>query len=154
MLEKMVQLLEQYLHQEGQVADILLKSEQSAYDAGDVHEIEIKFVANEALENPIAHIHLFPIDEETCEVEVEVIYKETQNQSSSVQSWWEQTASITNGITITEKKRWAGPTEWLETEWMVNYFFLISLNERDEAEAAKLLAKCAKEVGKLVRLNG
>ncbi|MGD8189781.1 hypothetical protein ACQCN2_07345 [Brevibacillus ginsengisoli] len=152
MLEKMVQILEKYLQQEGQVADILLKSEQSVYDAGDAHEIELKFVSNEHSDDPIAHIHLYPIDEETCEVEVEVIYRSTEDQPRSVSTWWEQMAQIVEGATVTEKKRFASPTEILETEWIVNYFFLISLDEQEEAVSQKLLAKCAQEVGKLVRL--
>lgn len=148
----MVQILEQYLHQEGQVVDILLKSEQSVYDAGDAHEIEIKFIENEQSENTVAHIHLFPIDEGTCEVEVEVIYRETENPIRSVPEYWEQTFQIVEGATVTEKKRWAGPTEILEAEWIVNYFFLISIVEGEEADVENLLAKCARDVGKLVRL--
>lgn len=152
MLEKIVQQLEQHLQQEGLVADILLKSEQSAYDAGDQHEIELKFTRDEQSDHPMAFIHVFPVDEVTCEIEVDVHYRVAEDRNRDLTDLWEQTTQIVEGATITEKKRFAGPAILIETEWIVNYFFLISLEESEEAEVQQVVARFSQEIGKLVRL--
>ncbi len=152
MLERLVQALERYLHQEGVVADILLKSEQSVYDAGEQHEIELRFVKSEESENPVAHIHLFPIDDTTCELEVEVCFKAGDDLTGGLAALWEQAKQVVEGISITEKRRFVGSDKLVETEWIVDYFFHLNTEQSKEEEIQQMLARCASEIGRLVRL--
>ncbi|MGC5326687.1 hypothetical protein [Brevibacillus sp. SYSU BS000544] len=151
MLEKLIQELEQLLLQEGVVANILLKSEQSVYDAGEQHEVELQFVPRDEIENPLARVHFFPIDETTCELEVEVHYLSQEGIVRETASLWESAKQIVESVSITEKRRYISTDKTAEVEHILDYFFILNL-EMPEEEIHQLLSKCASEVNQLTRL--
>lgn len=151
MLEKLVQELEQLLLQEGVVANILLKSEQSVYDAGEQHEIELQFVTRDEIENPVARVHFFPIDDVTCELEVEVHYLSKDGVVRETASLWESAKQIVESVSITEKRRYISTDKTAEVEHIIDYFFILNL-EMNEEDIHGLLRKCSSEVSQLTRL--
>lgn len=151
MLEKLVQELEQLLLQEGVVANILLKSEQSVYDAGEQHEVELQFVQRDEIENPMARVHFFPLDETACELEVEVQYLSKDGIVRETASLWESAKQIVESVSITEKRRYISSDKTDEVEHIVDYFFILNL-EMGEDEIQRLLRQCASEVNQLTRL--
>jgi hypothetical protein len=155
MLDMLVERLEQHLSRAGEVTDVLLKTERSVFADEGTHEVELYFAEKaEEWSKPLATVHLYPLDADTCEVEVEVQYVQEGGRYETPAVLWQQARQVVEEISLTEKRRYISPERLVETAFVLDYHVILVLPQA-EAEADRLnrqLEQLAQQLGALVRL--
>ncbi|WP_134686442.1 hypothetical protein [Brevibacillus migulae] len=154
MFEQLYEQLDALLSQHGIMTNVLLKSERSLLEEEEQLQMELYFAASDDEDLPLATIHLFPIDEETCEIEVEISFDQQTRQLREAAMLWQQAQSIVAEISMTEKKRYLSAEQIAEHLLILDYHFVVTMpqNEQDRSAFVDTLARFATDLGKLVRL--
>lgn len=154
MLEVFIEKLDQHLSERGVITNVILRTEHSLYEDEESREIELIFAeaeAVDALQQPLAQIHLFPLDQHgTCEIEVELQFAARQEPGRL----WEEARKIVPEISLTEKRRYISPERMVEESVVLDYHFVLSLPETEEEERvfADTLGRFAADLAALIRL--
>lgn len=153
MLEQLYEHLDALLAEHGEIINVLLHSERSLFLEEETLQMELYFSSSDKDGLPLATIHLFPIDEETCEVEVEIRYDQLQEERDPA-TLWRQAQAIVAEVSYSENKRYLNPEQLAEHTLQLDYHFVLSLprNEQEAEEINQLLGRFAIDLGKLVRL--
>ncbi|AUM66490.1 hypothetical protein C0R09_19255 [Brevibacillus laterosporus] len=152
MLDILVAKVDEELSAYGVTTEVLLKTERSILEGEEYHEVEMRFMEDEAREGtPVAVIHLFPLEEaKMCEIEVEVTYLVDGRDTNAL---WQAATAIVPEIAFTSKKRMLSPEQDSQMEWVADFHFMLPLNPTDEQDEWKpVLTNMAAHVGKLVRI--
>lgn len=154
MFEQLYEQLDTLLSRHGIITNVLLKSERSLLAEEELLQMELYFAAADQEHLPLASIHLFPLDEGTCEVEVEITFDQINQQARESAFLWEQARSIVEEISLSEKKRFLAADRVAEHLLVLDYHFLVSLpqTEKEAASFLQTLTHFAADLGKLVRL--
>jgi len=154
MFEQLYEQLDSLLSPHGIITNVLLKSERSLLEEEEQLQMELYFAAGEEEDLPLATIHLFPIDEEACEIEVEISFDLRTQQMRETSLLWQQAQSIVEEISLTEKKRYLSAEQIAEHLLILDYHFVVTMpqNEQEATAFVETLARFATDLGKLVRL--
>lgn len=155
MLDVVVEQLESHLRQHGVIPDALLRSERSLYDDGESREIELVFALADDGNQPVATIHLFPLEDSgLVELEVEITYDQLQGQQRAADRLWHAASAIVREVSYTEKRRYLAPGELAEHQLVLDYHFHLYVPQ-SPAEAQTLdetLSRFAADLAALLRL--
>jgi hypothetical protein len=153
MLEHLYEQLERVLSKRGEIADVLLCTERSVYEEDEQLEMKLYVSAGESGQ-PAAVIHLFPLDEHTCEVEVEITYDQINGQGRESSTLWAQAQEIVPEISFSEKKRYITADRLVEHELTLDFHFILSRpqDQEEERHMEQTLRRFADDLTHLLRL--
>lgn len=154
MFEHLYEQLDSLLSRHGMIINVLLKSERSLIEDDEQLQMELIFAASEEESLPLASIHLFPLAEDICEIEVEITFDQLGGQAKETASLWLQAKSIVAEISLSEKKRFLSAEQLAEHQLVLDYHFVLPLPKSGQETAPYLdtLARFAADLGRLVRL--
>lgn len=154
MLQFMVEKLNQHLSAHGVISDIVLRSDHSLMEETEGQEVIVTFSEAEDEKRPTATIHLFMVDEESCEVEVEIDFPYSL-EGEQAQALWSQARSVVAECSLMEKRRYIEPGKQAQSSLQVDYHFLVHMpqTEAEELSVEETLARFSKDLGTLVRLG-
>jgi len=156
MLEVLLQRLDECLSRHGVITNVVLRTERSLFDEEEGNrEVALFFSASatEEAENPVATVHLFPLDEQNiCEVEVEIEF--VRMEPTDVPQLWKKAQEWATEISLTEKKRYVAPDRMAEYDVILDYHFMVELPQtrEEEEQFQHMLEQFAADLGQLVRL--
>ncbi len=152
MLKWLAEQLQEQLLAAGAIVNLLVRHERSLFDDHEQEEVTLVFAeSEESEEGPTATIHLFPLDETTCEIEVELAYL---NRAESGADLWRRARKIVAEVSYTEKRRFLSPDQPAESSLTLDYHFVVT-QPRTEAEASELIGRLRRfsaDLAALVRL--
>ncbi|NGQ95376.1 hypothetical protein G3578_09430 [Brevibacillus sp. SYP-B805] len=153
MIERCYEWLEALLSRHGEITHVRLCTERSWEETDEQLEMILYFSAGEEV-HPIAAIHLFPLDELTCEVEVEITFDQMNGGQRDARMLWQQAQEIVQEVSLTERKRFLSPERLAEHELVLDYHFMLSMPQSEEEDERLLqtLQCFAEDVGRLVQL--
>jgi len=156
MLDVFVEQLESHLLQYGVIPDAWLRSERSLYDERESREIELVFALAEEGHQPVAAIHLFPLEEgELIELEVEITFDQLQGQKRDADRLWQKASAMIPEISYSEKRRYLSPGELAEHQLVLDYHFLLQVPQSSPDENhlfTETLARFSADLAALLRL--
>jgi len=156
MLEVLLQRLDECLSRHGVITNVVLRTERSLFDEEEGNrEVALFFsaYATEEADNPVATVHLFPLDEQNiCEVEVEIEF--VRMEPTDVPQLWKKVQERAAEISLTEKKRYLAPDRMAEYHVILDYHFIVELpqTQEEEEQFQHMLEQFAADLGQLVRL--
>jgi len=156
LLNVFVELFDKHLSQAGVITNLLLKSEHSVFEDDEKQEVELYFAAKgEGWDEPIAVIHFYPLpDEQLCEIEMEVEFKQEEGKYLEADVLWKQAQSIVEDISFTEKRRFITPNRLVEVAFVMDFHLIVAVPQSEEETTAldQQIAQIAQKLGALVRL--
>ncbi|UFJ41654.1 hypothetical protein LOK74_03830 [Brevibacillus humidisoli] len=155
MLSMLTEQLQIHLGQVGVITNLLVRTEQSLYSDEESHEVEI-YVAEEegAWDKPLATIHLYPLaEEEAVEIEAEIQYPVVDG-SPDRSLLFERVTLVGVEAAITEKHRFLGPQQMVESVLVLDFHFVVASprSAEEETEVEGQLMRLARQIGTLLRL--
>lgn len=156
MLDRFMEALDEHLSQHGIITNVILRTERSLFDETETNQIEFYFGLNdEDSTKPFATIHLFPLGQAgTCEIEVEINYPDLNDETNGPAMIWEKAKKVVEEISLAEKRRYTSPERLVESHFLLDYHFIVSLPQTTEEEEMfhQTWDRFAKDLAQLVSL--
>ncbi|WP_139491262.1 hypothetical protein [Brevibacillus dissolubilis] len=155
MMDVLVSKLDEKLSQHGMITSLLAKTETDVFHGEEHHEVEMYFAeSEEAWDKPVATIHLFPLEDTACEVEVEIEYPQEEGRYEDAQALWAKARELVAEASLTEKRRYIEVGELVEASIVLDYHFVVQIprTEEEDQQTDEMLSKFAADLGQLVRL--
>ncbi|CAM5785534.1 MULTISPECIES: hypothetical protein [Brevibacillus] len=149
MLQRLIELWDQNMPENGMIHDVILRSEHSLLEDEETKEVKLIIAPAEG-EQPAASVFLYELEPgKSCEVEIELEYPGL-DLSEQGERLWEQAREIVAEVSLSEKKRFLAPGQLAEATFILDYHFVVECSDEEGTE--KIIKQAASDLGKLLGL--